>query len=493
MLPLPQNQPSIPQQQVDEGEAKRRQRGTGFTNISKILGANVGAGQKMGQAIGGQLGQQAEQIRKGIEQGQSQFQTGLQKGIGQEAQKIGRATGALGDIMSGTSVPTVDYEKIGTQLKGAEYAGPQNIENIQQQQQQAANLAALGKLSGMSGGQEELLRSQVAGRGRYGLGQTSLDALLLGKEGQKQLQQARTQTGRIASEAGQAEKMAQAQAQAAASNIESQKQSTINKLQQNLGEVQQAGTQSAEKFVSDVNRLKDLISGNLKVGEKITPEDEKLLSRFESGEFGNVDQGIFTGEEGATKATLSALAGAMSPNIGGRYYTKEQQDQAAKLATILSGQKAGQDISNLTYKTKLYDPTQDTEKGIFGAQEEARNRAIESAKQQDLAPVKAMREAIQKWGHPYYELLDQWRPGIRAIIDKVPFKKNREAMFMQVANQMMADISNRVANTDYNKDPRIVGQQKSMFSTIRQRLGLPEQQKTPSRSSISVKPGEQKE
>ena len=246
MLPKPLNQ-TVSQQEIDQGEARKRQRGTGFTNIGRILGANIGAGQKMGESIGTQLGQQAEQVRKGIEAGQSQFKAGMQESAKKEQEKLGKAETALTGIkeMQPQTQP-VDYEAIGMGLRGAEYTGPKGIQNIQEQQQRAMNLAALGRLSGMAGGQQELLRSQVAGRGRYGLGQSALDAMLLGREGQRQLEAARSATGALASEAQQTQTMAQEQARAMESSIEANKLAALEKIQKEAESSIQTGTEQAK-------------------------------------------------------------------------------------------------------------------------------------------------------------------------------------------------------------------------------------------------------
>lgn len=474
MLQKPTNQP-IQQQKIIEDEAKKRQKGTGFTNISKVLGANVGAGQRMGQAIGGQLGQQAEQIRKGIEQGQSQFQTGLQKEQQKQTETLGAASGALGSIM-GQQPGATNYEQIGQNLRNLQYSGPSSIENIQEQQQKASNLAALGRLSGIAGGQQELLRSQVADRGRYGLGQSSLDTLLLGKEGQRQLQAARAQTAATESQAQQAEKLAQAQAQAASSAAEQGKLSTINKIQGQLGDIQKIATQQGEQFVSDVKKYQDLASGRLDVGTKegqVTKEEaQNLIERAESGEFGNLDETIFAGEEPAANATIQAIVNAMNLPVGQRKYIGEQQKQAADLATLLSGSKAGQDISNLKYKDALYNPTEQEKKGLLGAQLEAKDRAATAMKNVALDPNRL------------WTLERLPRPG-----EQQKLNAEREAYFNSLPPELKSDVKNiystkgvtgmnqikqLINNYDWTKAPEIAAQEKGIFGLIRKKLGLPE-------------------
>jgi hypothetical protein len=474
MLQKPTNQP-IQQQKIIEDDAKKRQRGTGFTNISKVLGANVGAGQRMGQAIGGQLGQQAEQIRKGIEQGQSQFQTGLQKEQQKQTETLGAASGALGSIMEQQPGAT-NYEQIGQNLRNLQYSGPSSIENIQEQQQKASNLAALGRLSGITGGQQELLRSQVADRGRYGLGQSSLDTLLLGKEGQRQLQAARAQTAATESQAQQAEKLAQAQAQAASSAAEQGKLSTINKIQGQLGDIQKTATQQGEQFISDARKYQDLASGRLDIGTgegQVTKEEaQNLVERAEAGEFGNLDvDGIYSGEEAVTNATIQAIVNAMKMPFGQKKYTEEQQRQAADLATLLAGSKSGQEISNLKYNT-LYNPTEEEKKGFLGAQEEAKSRAATAMKNDALDPNRLW--TLGRMPRPG----EQGKLGaeIDAYFNSLPpdLRENaKSAYYSGRIHNRVDKVKQLINNYDFTKAPEITKKERGLFGLIREKLGLP--------------------
>lgn len=519
MLQTPINQPTQ-QQQIDEGEAKKRQRGTGFTNINRILGANVGAGQRMGSAIGGQLGQQAEQVRKGIEQGQSQFEAGLKEGTSKEKQKIGAAEGAVSGIMQPTpTAPTVNYQDIGNALRGAEYTGPTNIQDIQQQQQRAANLASLGRLSGLSGGQEQLLRTQVAGRGRYGLGQSALDAMLLGKEGQKQLEAARSQTGAVASQAGQSEAMAQSQAQAAQSAIEANKLATLQKIQKEYGGIDEKGAEQAKQFVSDVNELKKLFDPRNFTQEQLgliqqgkNPEALKLLERAEAGEFGDIKGlmgQLYAGDKNSLQSTLNAIVNSINPQVGGRYYKDQQQTQAQHLAELMSGAKAGEDVAKREYKTKLFDPKTGELGGILQSQQTAKETAMSNARQQDMAPVNQIESSIQKYGHPDYAAMNTLMPGVVSSIDRfydnivgqgnntkemnirafynTPLRQYAERIEKEAGGQnlnrfhfqnrlariLAEEQSNKVNATDYSKDSRIAPQNVNVFDALRQQLGLP--------------------
>lgn len=357
MLQLPKNQP-IQQETVQEGQAKKRQRGTGFTGLQKVLSANVGAGQKMGQAIGDQLGQQAEQVRKGIEQGQAKFQAGLEKEQQKRQQTIGAVTGAIGDIQKNlgqapkdfysvpendTSSPNLGYADIGQNLRNLEYLGPKSVENIQEQQQKAVNLAALGRLSGMAGGQQQLLRSQVAGKGRYGLGQSSLDALLLGKEGQRQLQVARSQTGGVETQAQQAEKMAQTEAQTAESSTEAAKMAAMQKLQQETQGLLDLGSEQAQQYYTTGKYAQDALR---KISEAKDPRsfqlsEEEKRALLQGGNVGldlNINFDARNPELLKQILNRTATAGATT-YAGGQIFSPEQKIALKNLDLLQKGKQ----------------------------------------------------------------------------------------------------------------------------------------------------------
>lgn len=197
-----QIQPATPDPTQDANNRDRQQRGTGFTNINRILTANDGAGQKIGQAIGSGIDKQAASVRDGIQQGQSQFQAGLDqsKGAAQstisQGQALQKQAGEDNNAYSTRLAQNngTDYSKIGQNVRAADYNGPMNLQNADALKAQAATTGALGRLAGSSAGQSELLRRTVAQRGNYTNGQNSLDQLLIGRDGQNAIQQARTNT-----------------------------------------------------------------------------------------------------------------------------------------------------------------------------------------------------------------------------------------------------------------------------------------------------------
>ncbi len=436
MLQKPINQPSQ-QPKIIEDDAKKRQRGTGFTNISKVLGANVGAGQKMGQAIGGQLGQQAEQIRKGIEQGQSQFQAGLQKEKQEQAQTIGRATSAIGDIQNELKKgddfykredqllmpPNLEYADIGSKLKTAAYGGPKQIENIVEQQQRAANVAALGRLSGISGGQQELLRSQIAGRGRYGLGQSALDALLLGKEGQRELQQARSKTGMTESAAEQAKALSEAQALSAESEIEASKLATQRKLREEAENVLRTGTEQAQqyyktgKFAQDA--LQKLISSPDPKSVQLTEEEKDALTKAQDLGI-DVNTAIDTRNPALVNDMVNRISKAgSSVYSGGQIFTPTQKAMMENLDLLQQGKRVDRkeaerdlfgDVSKETSKLLADEYADRLKRENLYAQArlpETFNRDVFKKSAQEAGFDVARMEEMEKWQSKYAVPLQQ--------------------------------------------------------------------------------------
>ena len=84
-----------PSQQPQNKQNTRRERGTGFTNLNRILGANVGAGEQIGGAIGGIVGNRTNQF-------QTQTQSGLQNFKTKADSAMGEAKSALapGEVYS---------------------------------------------------------------------------------------------------------------------------------------------------------------------------------------------------------------------------------------------------------------------------------------------------------------------------------------------------------------------------------------------------------
>lgn len=262
---LPQsNVANPPQQQLGQGTDQqpgqqpqfqtdtigRRQQGTGFTNINRILEAGKGSGQQLGQAIGQGIGQQAGQFQQGLTQAQQQFGQGVQQNTYNTDANSTAVKNAITNIMTPGQQQgdTANAQQFQQYISG-NYTGPQQLSNTDQLGLKAANLQALGGATQNNYGRQGLLQ-QFVGKGQYTSGQQNLDNLLLGQPGsQNSLQQVRQQTNNVGQQLSQAETQAQQQAQ----------QATLqNKLfgQQALGQLSGAEQNiynNAAKSASDLN------------------------------------------------------------------------------------------------------------------------------------------------------------------------------------------------------------------------------------------------
>jgi hypothetical protein len=132
-MPLyPTQQPQTALQTPGTPPEGKRQKGTGFTNISTLLGANVGAGQTMGAAIGGSLGQKAGQLKTDVtaagQKFQQQYQQEKEKTLGGEG-----TIGGISDYLTGkkdiSTLTPEQAEEIGKKMREAGYGGLNELEN----------------------------------------------------------------------------------------------------------------------------------------------------------------------------------------------------------------------------------------------------------------------------------------------------------------------------------------------------------------------------
>lgn len=339
---------SMPMQQYNA--RKQQQRGTGFTNIGRILGANQGAGQRMGQQIGQNIGEQAKSVREGIEAGRNQFQAGKTQAFNQAqgAVNVGnqlakQAGESDQDYAARVANQQGDIAAQGQALQNATYTGPQGLQGASKLQSQAATVSALGRLAGSQAGQEQLLRNIVAGRGAYTRGQSGLDRLLLGQGGQGAIQQGRVGLGgleqRAQSEIGSAEQ----QAQLAKEAVDRNRVNALKAVQESLsGEsgIQAQAQKQAQEFTQKAGRLKQILSGVDENGNAITqlsPEDQQLLDNAQA--YGlDTSAMMYSKDPNAVQNAIQNLVGGFAQDFGNARYLGPQQQAAANLAKFL-GQK----------------------------------------------------------------------------------------------------------------------------------------------------------
>jgi hypothetical protein len=203
---------------------KPQRKGTGFTNLARIMQANQGS--RLGQTISGGITGQAQQVQSGIKTAQDDFQKEAElKRIDSEENRK-KATNAIGNIInpstSGSPIsgPSSADLSLFKTIREGEYKGPTELANQQQLQAQAQQAQTLGSLaSGVGqrsgtdqGGRQELLRRFVGGAD-YTSGQRKLDESILSKDKESNLASAARQTRGVAEEAQRATSGAQAKGQ----------------------------------------------------------------------------------------------------------------------------------------------------------------------------------------------------------------------------------------------------------------------------------------
>jgi len=402
--------PIKPVQQDNKDTQKQtsnRQSGSGFTNISKVLGANVGAGKQMGQKIGSSLSGQAGAIKEGIQQGQAGFQAGMQSGAEQAnkaiasgkqlQQKEGEQADAYANRLAGIGqAQPVDLSAQGQALRGAAYTGPQGLQQAGQLGSQAATASALAKLGGTAGGQQQLLASQVAGRGGYGSGHSALDRMLLAKGGQQAIQQGRSALTGIEGAAQGAVQGAQQQATAQAASIEANKTKALQDLQSQLSGDKgftSVAKQQAADFNTKAGKIQQMLSGKNPDGTTIdathpsqySQEDIALLN--DMGSYGiDPNQMVYGKNAGEYGSALGDISSNVDLSQQSRYMGN--QGQAAKnLATFLGDQGAST-INQNPFNEQVFNK---------GQQQSAMSRN-EKAQQLDLAQQKKLQDLSKEAG-----------------------------------------------------------------------------------------------
>lgn len=347
----------------------RRRQGTGFTNIQNLLQANVGAGGIMGKAVGTGMGQKAGQLKQDVTAAGQKFQEQFKK----EQEKAAGQIGAVGGYLSGqqdlSSLTPEEAEKIGKQMRETQYGGLQQLENQQALLSRAGNIQALGTLAGMGAiGQGRLLQGIATRRGGYSRGQGLLDQYLVGQDvgAQKQIRDAAAESYGAAQQAQTEASVAEQQAQGLAKSIEEQKTQTQQDVLKQLAGRQEEATQSAKQYLNQADRIKKILTGDIKP-EEITEEDRLAMSDL--SKYGVDTQTITTADDPQT--ILNALANAgITQFTGQQRYLTDAQQKAAKNLALLSGQEdVAKKIADTKFDPKIFEKSnKDIEAGVASSQ-----------------------------------------------------------------------------------------------------------------------------
>ena len=219
-------------------------KGTGFTNIQKVMQASQG--NKLGSTVVGGIQQAGQQAQQSMEQAKQQFQTEREKAnINTEANAAVSAD-LIKNAVDGSELTAnqlADAEK----FRKGEYAGPMGLENAAALGMKAQSAEQLGQLSGSAGGRQGLLQQFVGGT-QYGAGSQRLDSLLLGQNRQA-INQARAATAGLAEQAARGIETSGAEAQAAAAKNQDFAQQFLGKAGGEQTTLSSAITADAQKFL----------------------------------------------------------------------------------------------------------------------------------------------------------------------------------------------------------------------------------------------------
>lgn len=460
----PFNQPQFGMQQQQQGQQPqaKRQRGTGFTNIGRMLGANIGAGQQMAQQVGKTIGAQAGQVQQGALKSQQAFKTGFEAAKEKGLQDIGKVSGLAGQVgetgQVGTGLSGMSEEeakRLGQQFAETKYTGPMGLEG--QVGQRAQSLKGLGQQA--ITGQRELIGSTLARRGPYTRGQSLLDTSLVGqdKAAQEALRASALEAMRTGTQAQQQEAAAKSLVEGAQALIggDQQKGSLKAEAEKQLlggmGAIEEAGKKQAESFSKEAGRVQELMagtakdaSGNLITSEsQLSEEDKNLIeniNRFMPKGMEGLED-LYVTDENRRKAILGDISSKLSMDVGGKKYEGGQKEALRNLA-LLTRQE---DVAKRIAEEKAFE-------GGFeksGAVEKAKGyktediKSLETAKDQykkasellSLADLATKNVAVDRG--KIASLLSEVYPQLKAELDASVPQGFRDQMYALAAREFL--------------------------------------------------------
>ena len=360
----------------------QRRTGTGFTNLQRLMQANVG--NRLGQAVGQGIQQVGQQAKTGLTQAESKFREDAEKGrLGTEAEKE-RVENVLGAPEQATEQ---DVQEFGRFRAGA-FTGPREIQNVETLRGQAREAEQLGRSIGSTGGRQGLLQRFAAGPGQYGAGAQKLDTLLLGAGSGDQLREA----GRSVRGLGKQTDVRAQAAQEVAKQFENEARGFGQQVTQRTGALAGETLGTAEeraKQAAETNRLLRERSERERqsaVSNQLTQEALDALGLQAGQRTYGVNLGEYLGYEGP----------GIEPPTAGQVMTQPEFQRYSNLRRLM-----GQEIGVKSEEVGTYQPGKQT------FNKEAAQQAIEQAK----APIESIREdaeQIQRLGqyNPAYTSKD---------------------------------------------------------------------------------------
>ena len=161
---------------------EKQKQGTGYTNIQRVLGANVG--NKLGSAVRSGIQGQAQGVQQQTQQAKSQFETGVAEGRLDTAESKSAREAAIGRL-SGPDYKGPSEEEIQqfSKFRGGQYGGPRAIQNEQELLSRASDVSGMARGLGTAEGRQGILQQFVGNAPSYSAGKSAMDQLLLGRSG----------------------------------------------------------------------------------------------------------------------------------------------------------------------------------------------------------------------------------------------------------------------------------------------------------------------
>lgn len=344
-MPILQNQPQYQQPPLGQDQKGRREKGTGFTNLSKYLQANTGAAGQMGQGVSQNIATKAGELQKDVSKAGSEFQTQYQQQYGTTLAP-GGTLGQVRQVIPNVGAPTgigamtgEQAEQMGKDVAGATYTGPIQYQDQQQLLNRAANLNALNQIS-----QSQLLQGVGMRTGPYTMGETIFDVGLLSQDpaAQMAIQQQREAAAALAKETGTEASVAESQARGLKSAIESEKEDIKKDVLTSLAGMQEQAKLTAKNYLDQATRIKDILVGNIPESD-INEEDRAMLGNLSNYGLGGID--LTLADEDITKQVLGAISSSAGTAYSGQsMYGKDDKNVARNLALMAGDKDAAKKI-----------------------------------------------------------------------------------------------------------------------------------------------------
>jgi hypothetical protein len=345
------------------GVKPQQKKGSGFTNLNKIIGANQN--NQLAANVAKGVGQGAQQVQQGIGQVKSQFQQQADaNNLASDVNKTA-ASQALSNIMGGnTDVSDQQANQFGTFLAG-KYAGPQELDATKTAQvgARAREVQGFGQALG-SGGDKTGVLQAFAGKGPYSAGQQRLDSLLLGKGpgAGKQLAQARQQSAGLTGQVGREQEIAQqigqlrsGQAAQFGKDVSGQIGGAKTGLETTIGG-------EFTRLEGQQKQLYDAVKAKFESGEALSPEERQTLGLGDpTGNITNKMPGL-PGSQAAPIDIYNLKAQDYLQKAAldkGSVATAQQKAQLEALSKL--GQKDIKDFTDVNTKAGQYDPNKPLE------------------------------------------------------------------------------------------------------------------------------------